>query len=877
MIWAGTSYGVSRYDGKTFASLTARDGLPHDSVKRLAVSGDGTVWAATQEGLARIAPAAGPLGEPLVVPLPPPLKMLGMRRLVALAASDKALWLSDGAGVVRFLDGKVLELLLPEATASRGIRALLPAGDEEAALLTADALVRLSATADPVAVPLPASLGDGIALVPAPGRLLRSRVAGSGAAPGAAGSVRAGGLSSGGRGADGVCAFRGGIRRGDGVPGPSRPLGGRGDRGDGTEEGLPVAAVNGVVVDRNGLLWLATEGGLVKLFDLGLRSIPSRPPQLGEMVLTAAPAGGGRIWVGHSDGLSIVAAPSMQGAFRWEGASRQSGLSCRSARARSWPERPAGSCTSRRTGSGDSGAASRGKGPGLRPRTHAGRPRLGIDPVGNRPIRLGQRRPPRRDGDDRGRGIPFGEARGLAVGPRGDVFVGTDGAGIVRWDGARFERFGASAGLLSGTARAVLVRPEGVWVGTDRGVFLLSEGRARPLADVNSALDDPYVAALAEAGGDVWVASSYSVFRVSAGKVVERVEPFLGPGGREPFGGGLPRTSSRQAPGDRGRRRTLDRRSEPASAFRAGAGRRDRGSGQRVRPCGHRGPVDSLRRGSRHVRPAVADVRGGGANPLLRAAPADRAPVSLPTTRRTPCPLRRPAPRQVHPRGPRRLVRGGRESRLSPAALRRGAPLVGNQHRAGRPGDPPRRRPRRRRPAPDEEPSATSGQAGEPGGGTDPGADRRERAARAGAGPDHPASREPPEAQLDPASWAAACSAELALSSGSRQWAYSRSRESGGVHAPRRRGCRRTGARGRRGRGSGRVPVARRGGPFSGARRQRRAARDRRRPRGGHLGRVAPAASSPDSRTSSAVPSRSGSCGGGWPRPNRHARRRGRR
>jgi hypothetical protein len=83
MIWAGTSYGVSRYDGKTFASLTARDGLPHDSVKRLAVSGDGTVWAATQEGLARIAPAAGPLGEPLVVPLPPPLKMLGMRRLVA--------------------------------------------------------------------------------------------------------------------------------------------------------------------------------------------------------------------------------------------------------------------------------------------------------------------------------------------------------------------------------------------------------------------------------------------------------------------------------------------------------------------------------------------------------------------------------------------------------------------------------------------------------------------------------------------------------------------------------------------------------------------------------------------------------------------------
>jgi len=44
MIWAGTSYGVSRYDGRKFESLTSRDGLPHDSVSALAVTGDGTVW-----------------------------------------------------------------------------------------------------------------------------------------------------------------------------------------------------------------------------------------------------------------------------------------------------------------------------------------------------------------------------------------------------------------------------------------------------------------------------------------------------------------------------------------------------------------------------------------------------------------------------------------------------------------------------------------------------------------------------------------------------------------------------------------------------------------------------------------------------------------
>jgi hypothetical protein len=418
----------------------------------------------------------------------------------------------------------VLELLLPEATASRGIRALLPAGDEEAALLTADALVRLSATADPVAVPLPASLGDGIALVPAQdgffvlGSLGLARLRGRPGAFEPVASLPADAEPT------GFAPFEGGFV----VATESRGLlvlsAGGAIEEIGTEEGLPSAAVNGVVVDRNGLLWLATEGGLVKLFDLGLRSIPSRPPQLGEMVLTAAPAGGGRIWVGHSDGLSIVDGASVRRVPMGGGepavwallplgegevlAGTPRGLVHVSPHGvRRFPELPL-------AGKGRVFDLVRTPDGLVWASTLSGIVRFAWDSGG----------PLDATATTEVGGIPFGEARGLAVGPRGDVFVGTDGAGIVRWDGARFERFGASAGLLSGTARAVLVRPEGVWVGTDRGVFLLSEGRARPLADVNSALDDPYVAALAEAGGDVWVASSYSVFRVSAGKVVERVD-----------------------------------------------------------------------------------------------------------------------------------------------------------------------------------------------------------------------------------------------------------------------------------------------------------------------------------------------------------------
>ena len=41
LLWVGTSYGVGRYDGREFRSLTKSDGLPHDSVRALAEDGSG--------------------------------------------------------------------------------------------------------------------------------------------------------------------------------------------------------------------------------------------------------------------------------------------------------------------------------------------------------------------------------------------------------------------------------------------------------------------------------------------------------------------------------------------------------------------------------------------------------------------------------------------------------------------------------------------------------------------------------------------------------------------------------------------------------------------------------------------------------------------
>ena len=304
MIWAGTSYGVSRYDGRKFESLTSRDGLPHDSVSALAVTGDGSVWAATQEGLARIAPVAGSLGEPRVVPLPPSIRESGLRPTL-LAASAHELWMAEGERVFRLREGRVEEVTLPQGFGTK-ILALGPAEDGSCWAGSAEGIARLSPGIAAALVPLPPELGPPVAIAREGPDLvvLLGR-----------GLVRVGGgrlpviLEA---GIPPAAEPNGLARLADGWAIPTEANGlllvrdGRAPEWIGLNEGLPAATVSGATVDRNGILWLATEAGLVKVFDLDLRSIPSRLPDLGGMVYTVAPVSGGRFLVGHTEGLSVV-------------------------------------------------------------------------------------------------------------------------------------------------------------------------------------------------------------------------------------------------------------------------------------------------------------------------------------------------------------------------------------------------------------------------------------------------------------------------------------------------------------------------------------------------------------------------------------------
>jgi len=55
-LWIATTDGVSRFDGERFATYGSADGLPHSRVYALLEGRDGTWWIATQGGLARFLP-----------------------------------------------------------------------------------------------------------------------------------------------------------------------------------------------------------------------------------------------------------------------------------------------------------------------------------------------------------------------------------------------------------------------------------------------------------------------------------------------------------------------------------------------------------------------------------------------------------------------------------------------------------------------------------------------------------------------------------------------------------------------------------------------------------------------------------------------------
>lgn len=529
-IWVGTSYGVARYDGRSFATLTSADGLPHDSVRAIAEEDTGTVWILTDNGPARIDPAGGASGLPRLIPPPegtgPPFD----GGLWDVANGDGALWFLHRTGVFRLRAG-ALKAWKP--TDGEALHSFGPVGADEAWLCSRSRIALVSDGRDPRWFDAPAVGGRVVAAGRVAGDLLVvqdhgvSRLVGERLEPDLRWRLP-GGLDP--RGAvsmhDGFVVLTG--DHGAQIMRPGEP-----PRALSLLEGMPSATVADGLVDRDGVLWLATDGGLVKVFDLAIRSWPTRRPAIGGMVLALARDAEGALWVGHSEGAVRVAADGI--------------VDLASAR-----ETPGGVWALLPLPSGGVLAGTRS---GLMHLDRRGMRRLDGVELAGRTMVFGLARD--RHGriwattlrglsafewDDRrsqpaggefvlagaGRSAPPVEGRGVAIAHDGTVWFGTDGSGVVRWDGREERRFGREHGLPSLVCRSVLPRPEGVWVGTDRGLWILSGERAREAGDVNGQLSDRYIVSMAADGDSVWLATSYEVVRVREGEIVGRADRLRG-------------------------------------------------------------------------------------------------------------------------------------------------------------------------------------------------------------------------------------------------------------------------------------------------------------------------------------------------------------
>ncbi len=89
----------------------------------------------------------------------------------------------------------------------------------------------------------------------------------------------------------------------------------------------------------------------------------------------------------------------------------------------------------------------------------------------------------------------------------GTLWAATLREGLCRLDGRRFRCMGTRQGLLSDVVYALHESADGtVWIGTEQGLNLFSEGRVQDLSGLDSSLAGMPVPAIVSAGETVWVA-----------------------------------------------------------------------------------------------------------------------------------------------------------------------------------------------------------------------------------------------------------------------------------------------------------------------------------------------------------------------------------
>ncbi|MDB5289687.1 MAG: putative two-component system sensor kinase, partial [Phycisphaerales bacterium] len=242
---------------------------------------------------------------------------------------------------------------------------------------------------------------------------------------------------------------------------------------------LPAGAVvNDLAADPDGVVWVGTTAGLVRIQDATERRWTSADGLADDAVICLSSGRSGTLWVGTKDGFSRVHNGEVD-SFR-----QRNGLSQSTVYA----------LCEDREGSLWVGT------------------KLGLNQFFD------------------GRLIPFTVNEGLPSNDTGPVFqdrdgtiwVGTLGAGLARFDGRRFSVLTTREGLAGDTIRALADDPDGgLWAGTDSGLSRLHDGRVVESFTTAQGLPADAVRCLLRDGqGVLWAGTSAGIAALRDGRFV---------------------------------------------------------------------------------------------------------------------------------------------------------------------------------------------------------------------------------------------------------------------------------------------------------------------------------------------------------------------